>query len=112
MAIEMIEESAWARQIKVIGVGGGGGNAVEHMIEEGVQGVDFICANTDAQALKPLRGKPFDPARHHRLGAGASGGGLGGAEEAVDRIRESISARTCSSSPPAWAAVPAPGAAR
>lgn len=38
--------------IKVIGVGGGGGNAVEHMVSEGVNGVEFICANTDAQALK------------------------------------------------------------
>ena len=38
--------------IKVIGVGGAGGNAVDHMIREGVQGVEFICANTDAQALK------------------------------------------------------------
>ncbi|QDX81430.1 cell division protein FtsZ [Denitratisoma sp. DHT3] len=38
--------------IKVIGVGGAGGNAVEHMIRENVQGVEFICANTDAQALK------------------------------------------------------------
>jgi cell division protein FtsZ len=40
--------------IKVIGVGGAGGNAVEHMIREGVQGVEFICANTDAQALKHM----------------------------------------------------------
>lgn len=38
--------------IKVIGVGGGGGNAVEHMLRENIEGVDFICANTDAQALK------------------------------------------------------------
>ena len=37
--------------IKVIGVGGGGGNALEHMIRERVQNVEFICANTDAQAL-------------------------------------------------------------
>ena len=37
--------------IKVVGVGGAGGNAVDHMIREGVQGVDFITANTDAQAL-------------------------------------------------------------
>ena len=51
MAIELIEEFSMGTQIKVIGVGGGGGNAVEHMIEEGVQGVDFIVANTDAQAL-------------------------------------------------------------
>ena len=38
--------------IKVLGVGGGGGNAVEHMVEQNLDGVDFICANTDAQALK------------------------------------------------------------
>ncbi len=51
--IEMIEDAAFnlGTQIKVIGVGGGGGNAVEHMIEREVQGVEFICANTDAQAL-------------------------------------------------------------
>jgi cell division protein FtsZ len=39
-------------RIKVIGVGGGGSNAVNRMIEEGIQGVEFIIANTDAQALK------------------------------------------------------------
>ena len=38
--------------IKVIGVGGGGGNAVAHMITSGIEGVDFVCINTDAQALK------------------------------------------------------------
>ena len=38
--------------IKVVGVGGGGGNAVAHMITSGIEGVDFICVNTDAQALK------------------------------------------------------------
>jgi cell division protein FtsZ len=38
--------------IKVLGVGGGGGNAVKHMVTTGIEGVDFICANTDAQALK------------------------------------------------------------
>jgi cell division protein FtsZ len=38
--------------IKVIGVGGGGGNALEHMLAANVEGVDFVCANTDAQALK------------------------------------------------------------
>lgn len=37
--------------IKVIGVGGGGSNSVQHMVEEGIQGVEFVCANTDAQAL-------------------------------------------------------------
>jgi cell division protein FtsZ len=43
--------------IKVIGVGGGGGNAVAHMITTGIEGVDFICVNTDAQALKHARVK-------------------------------------------------------
>jgi cell division protein FtsZ len=38
--------------IKVLGVGGGGGNAVKHMVDSGIEGVDFICANTDAQALQ------------------------------------------------------------
>ena len=54
MSIEMIETEEFnaGTQIKVIGVGGGGGNAVEHMINCGVQGVEFICANTDAQALR------------------------------------------------------------
>ena len=53
MAIEMIEDKIFNQgtQIKVIGVGGGGGNAVEHMIKTAVGGVEFICANTDAQAL-------------------------------------------------------------
>jgi cell division protein FtsZ len=41
--------------IKVIGVGGGGGNAVGHMVDTGIEGVDFICANTDSQALKGSR---------------------------------------------------------
>jgi cell division protein FtsZ len=38
--------------IKVVGVGGGGGNAVTHMVSSGIEGVDFVCINTDAQALK------------------------------------------------------------
>jgi cell division protein FtsZ len=43
--------------IKVIGVGGGGGNAVSHMVNAGIEGVDFVCANTDAQALNTARVK-------------------------------------------------------
>ena len=49
--IDSIPENA---EIKVVGVGGGGGNAVRHMIDSQVEGVEFICANTDAQALKDL----------------------------------------------------------
>ena len=48
---EIVEKASGGTSIKVIGVGGAGGNAVDHMIREGVQGVDFITANTDAQAL-------------------------------------------------------------
>jgi cell division protein FtsZ len=50
--VDMLPQEA---VIKVVGVGGCGGNAVDHMIEAGVQGVEFICANTDAQALKRNR---------------------------------------------------------
>ena len=49
---EMIERMEPNAVIKVIGVGGGGGNAVSHMVNAQIEGVDFICANTDAQALK------------------------------------------------------------
>jgi cell division protein FtsZ len=49
---EIVDKEPNGTVIKVIGVGGAGGNAVEHMIREGVQGVEFICCNTDAQALK------------------------------------------------------------
>src|ERR1700704_3284432 len=50
--IELIDAQSLEAVIKVIGVGGCGGNAVDHMIAQGVNGVEFICANTDAQALK------------------------------------------------------------
>ena len=49
---EMIERATPNAVIKVIGVGGGGGNAVAHMLNCDIDGVEFICANTDAQALK------------------------------------------------------------
>ena len=72
MSIEMIEieEFNQGTQIKVIGVGGGGGNAVGHMMACGVQGVEFICANTDAQALS--RGNA-----HKTIQLGSSGLGAG-----------------------------------
>ncbi len=49
---ELVEKLAPNAVIKVIGVGGGGGNAVGHMVQSNIEGVDFVCANTDAQALK------------------------------------------------------------
>ncbi|MGD8808113.1 MAG: cell division protein FtsZ [Gammaproteobacteria bacterium] len=49
---ELLDGHMELADIKVLGVGGGGGNAVAHMVKTGIEGVDFICANTDAQALK------------------------------------------------------------
>ena len=49
---ELMDSFSQNAVIKVLGVGGGGGNAVAHMLASGIEGVDFICANTDAQALK------------------------------------------------------------
>lgn len=54
---ELVDSAPQSAIIKVIGVGGGGGNAVQHMIDRNIEGVDFICANTDAQALKNLSAK-------------------------------------------------------
>ena len=56
MKWEIIEENAGLAKIKVIGVGGAGGNAVIHMINHEIQGADFICANTDSQALDRAKG--------------------------------------------------------
>ncbi|MED5419858.1 MAG: cell division protein FtsZ [Pseudomonadota bacterium] len=52
---ELMDAAQTNAIIKVIGVGGGGGNAVAHMVNSGIEGVDFICANTDAQALNSAR---------------------------------------------------------
>ena len=52
MTFELIDTYTQNAVIKVIGVGGGGGNALEHMVVNEIEGVDFICANTDAQALR------------------------------------------------------------
>ncbi len=54
---ELIDNIPQSAVIKVLGVGGGGGNAVHHMITNEVDGVDFICANTDSQALNNLKAK-------------------------------------------------------
>jgi cell division protein FtsZ len=91
MAIEMIETFDEGTTIKVIGVGGGGGNAVEYMLAQGVQGVEFLCANTDAQALNRSKA-------HSVIQLGANGLGAGGkpdkgkaaAHEAEDAIRVAI----------------------
>jgi cell division protein FtsZ len=90
MSIEMIEVEAFnsGTQIKVIGVGGGGGNAVEHMISSGVQGVEFITANTDAQALRVSNSHKVIQLGSTGLGAGSKPDrGREAAEAAIDDIR-------------------------
>lgn len=81
--------------IKVVGVGGGGGNAVEHMVAENIDGVEFICANTDAQALKASNAKihiQLGDELTKGLGAGANPQiGREAAEEDRELIREILS---------------------
>ena len=72
---ELVEAANQAAVIKVIGVGGGGGNAVNHMIKANIEGVEFICANTDAQALKAAAAPnvlQLGNSITHGLGAGAN----------------------------------------
>lgn len=52
---ELVDNVPQNAVIKVVGIGGGGGNAVKHMIDNCVEGVEFVCANTDAQALKDIK---------------------------------------------------------
>ena len=93
MNIDMIEDIAFnlGTQIKVIGVGGGGGNAVDHMIEREVQGVEFICANTDAQALSRSSAHKIIQLGGSGLGAGSKPEkGREAAEAAVEDIQAAI----------------------
>ncbi len=91
---ELIDNVPSNAVIKVIGVGGGGGNAVKHMIDNSVEGVDFICANTDAQALSDIESKTVlqlggDITKG--LGAGANPEiGRAAAMEDRDRIADSL----------------------
>jgi len=71
---ELVDAANQAAVIKVIGVGGGGGNAVNHMLKAEIEGVDFICANTDSQALKASKAHNIIQLGNsitHGLGAGA-----------------------------------------
>ena len=94
-AFDHLDESAvYDIRIKVFGVGGGGGNALNHIIESNVQGVDFVAANTDARALdmnqapnKIILGETLT----RGLGAGANPKvGADAAKESIDRIKEYI----------------------
>lgn len=91
--IEMIDAEKFNQgtQIKVIGVGGGGGNAVEHMIANSVQGVEFVCANTDAQALIRSNANRTIQLGQSGLGAGSKPDkGREAAEAAAEDIRAAI----------------------
>ncbi|MEG1456711.1 MAG: cell division protein FtsZ, partial [Comamonas sp.] len=93
MTIEMYEGNTFNQgtQIKVIGVGGGGGNAVEHMIANSVQGVEFISANTDAQALERCHAHRVIQLGETGLGAGSKPeNGREAAESAIEDIRAAI----------------------
>jgi len=91
---DLIEPSNDAVVIKLIGVGGGGCNAVEHMVHSGIEGVEFVCANTDAQALSSMSAKNIlhiGQSITKGLGAGANPDiGRQAAMEDRDRIQELI----------------------
>jgi len=91
---ELVENISQSAVIKVVGVGGGGGNAVRHMLKGNVEGVDFICANTDSQALKDLDAKSviqLGSTITKGLGAGANPEiGRQAALEDRERIAETI----------------------
>ncbi|MBC7489912.1 MAG: cell division protein FtsZ [Glaciimonas sp.] len=70
MEIDMLDNATLGTVIKVVGVGGAGGNAVQHMINKGVSGVEFIVANTDAQALKQSKAHNVIQIGDTGLGAG------------------------------------------
>lgn len=92
---ELMDTEATNANIKVIGVGGGGGNAVKNMVDSGVEGVEFICANTDAQALdgSPVKNLiQLGNALTKGLGAGANPEvGREAALEDRERIKELVS---------------------
>lgn len=75
MKFELVDSFSPNAVIKVIGIGGGGGNAVNHMVSSQIEGVDFICANTDAQALRNLNARTVIQLGNNLtkgLGAGAN----------------------------------------
>jgi cell division protein FtsZ len=91
---ELMDNKSQSAIIKVIGIGGGGGNAVEHMVCQSIEGVDFICANTDAQALDKASSRTVIQIGTHitkGLGAGANPEiGRQAAMEDRDRVEEAL----------------------
>jgi len=91
---QLVDNVPQSAVIKVIGIGGGGGNAVKHMIDNQVEGVEFICANTDAQALKDVHSRTIlqlGSSMTKGLGAGANPEiGRQAAMEDRERIAETL----------------------
>lgn len=89
---ELVDDCRENAVIKVVGVGGGGGNAVEHMLKANVDGVEFVCANTDAQALnRSLAGTTIQLGSQITKGLGAGANPDVGRQAAIedrDRITE------------------------
>ena len=83
---DMVDNATQGTVIKVVGVGGAGGNAVQHMINKGMQGVEFIAANTDAQALSTSKA-------HNVIQIGASGLGAGMKPEVGRQLAEETKSR-------------------
>src|SRR5882724_364783 len=91
MSFEILETETRGTVIKVVGVGGAGGNAVEHMIRRNVQGVEFSCANTDHQALSRSAAQSIIQLGSTGLGAGSRPeAGRQAATEARDRIADAL----------------------
>jgi cell division protein FtsZ len=86
MEFDMVDNASLGTVIKVVGVGGAGGNAVQHMINKGVSGVEFIAANTDAQALAAS-------GAHNIIQIGDSGLGAGMRPEVGRQLAEQSRAR-------------------
>ncbi|MDQ2820761.1 MAG: cell division protein FtsZ [Pseudomonadota bacterium] len=91
MEFDMVDSAALGTIIKVVGVGGAGGNAVQHMIRKGVSGVEFIAANTDAQALAASSANNIIQIGDSGLGAGMKPEiGRQLAEQSRQRIEDSL----------------------
>jgi len=91
MEFDMVDNAALGTIIKVVGVGGAGGNAVQHMINKGVSGVEFIAANTDAQALAASSANNIIQIGDSGLGAGMKPEvGRMLAEQSRQRIEDSL----------------------
>ena len=91
--MELLIDPVMGAKITIIGVGGGGGNAVNNMIESSLEGVSFLCANTDLQALDKSKAMQLQLGKQKTRGLGSGGNpevGKAAAEESLDDIQKSL----------------------